>query len=264
VLVVLLATGGVLLSYGFQSGPGFRSFRPLKSAVRDSVAPIQRGTEVVLAPVEHWIAGVINYGSVGTSRRILSDLIKRAQEMSSGSPASDQYARVSRLQNLPFVGNFPTVLARVVTVPLTGYQLEAEIDKGSAQGVGVGMAVVDAAGLVGVVQSVTQDTADVELVWDPSFTAGVVVDNGGGVGIVKGDGPGKPLVLSLASPSEPLPKRGDLVYTAGIAGSPLPSGIPVGVVGQTHNANAARIPVRAAASIYRLDLVAVVQWLPGG
>jgi rod shape-determining protein MreC len=124
------------------------------------------------------------------------------------------------------------VLARVIGLnPATQYQ-SVRINRGEADGVRVGMAVVSTDGQVGqvvgqVVRSVDR-SADVMLLTDPSSRIGVVVQRTRVRGNVAGAGDGKRLTLEYVRREDDA-KEEDVLVTSGTDGV-FPRGLVLGTI----------------------------------
>jgi len=101
------------------------------------------------------------------------------------------------------------------------------VDRGSADGVMRGMAVVTPDGIVGKVIAVYPPASEVLLVTDPDFAAGVVSQKSGARGTFKGQG--TPLGKIDYVPGDEKVAEGDWFYTSG-DDRVFPRGFPVGQV----------------------------------
>ena len=148
---------------------------------------------------------------------------------------------------------YPTVTARVTRSPATATIVT--IDHGSSDGIQAGMAVADAAGLVGIVTRVEADTSDVRLITDTAYSVQCEVD--GVSATCQGDGESVNLVPgSLAG----FPVGGTgVVRTEGGTTSLAPPGIVVGGVRDTSNA---RADIELAADLAHLNFVVVIRYVP--
>ncbi len=112
--------------------------------------------------------------------------------------------------------------------PSTWFQ-SLVLDKGSADGVSVGMIAITPSGLVGrVVQPVALHSANLMLVTNPEFGVGTMVSRTGAEGAAVGRLGSADLVMTFFSPNAQV-RVGDQVVTSGIGGE-FPRGIPVGIV----------------------------------
>lgn len=123
-------------------------------------------------------------------------------------------------------------LVSLSDVDLDPFRQRLVLDAGSRRGVETGMAVIDAGGVMGQVQSVTPTHSTVILVSDPSHAVPVQITRTGLRAIAYGTGrtdrleiPGIPLGADV--------KVGDAVETSGIGGH-FPAGFKVGTIQQLH------------------------------
>src|SRR5215467_8148894 len=107
------------------------------------------------------------------------------------------------------------------------------VDRGSVSGVQRGMAVVTPDGIVGTVIASYPTAAEVLLITDPDFAAGVVSQKTGVRGTLKGQG--TPLCKIDYVPFEEKVSVGDWFYSSG-DDSIFPRGFPVGQVKAVHPA----------------------------
>src|SRR5207244_6059067 len=95
---------------------------------------------------------------------------------------------LTALQHLPFVGNIPSVTARVVATSPSNFELTVVLDKGTGAGIRKEMPVVAQEGLVGRVVQVSGRRAGVLLRADPSWNGGVRLRRSVDVGLADGGG----------------------------------------------------------------------------
>jgi len=151
------------------------------------------------------------------------------------------------------------LVAELVGVVPTPNTFQVIIDKGSAAGVTLGHAVIDAHGLFGQVVEVDRFTSRVLLIADTSHAVPVQV-NRNGVRSIAG-GTGRLDILELENvPVTADIQEGDLLESSGLGGR-FPRGYPVGyvtskIVEQTHPY--ARVTVRPLAQLDRSRHVLVV------
>ncbi|MCU1396639.1 MAG: rod shape-determining protein MreC [Ilumatobacteraceae bacterium] len=145
--------------------------------------------------------------------------------------------------------NYPTIPA-TVTEPSVGSGTSVEIDRGDNDGVHVGMAVVDATGLVGDVTAVQPTSSTVRLVTDLGYSVACSVDDAAAE--CTGFAAEQPMrarsVTALTLPSA------GRVITGGDASSTAPPGI---VIGDLHDG-----AVDPAADLAALTTVEVVLYVP--
>lgn len=165
--------------------------------------------------------------------------------------------RLKRL--LDFTENQQTrgVAARVIGADATSWFATATIDKGSAQGVKEGMAVVNDQGLVGRVVRCAPHSSRVLLVTDASSAVATLVERTRTRGVARGTGEGLTLdYVALPEDVEP----GDVVVTSGLGGV-FPKGLPLGTVTAVTRGGFGMfqsITVLPAVDVTRLEEVLVV------
>jgi len=121
----------------------------------------------------------------------------------------------------------PTTMAEAIMLDISGRFKSIIIDRGSAAGIDVDDAVVNANGLIGRVVLTTKDMSKVQLVTDNNSSVGVLIERTRRQGVLRGDGAGGAQLYDIPSLADVRP--GDSIITAGIDGI-YPKGIPVGVV----------------------------------
>ena len=120
-----------------------------------------------------------------------------------------------------------TTMAEAIMLDTSSRFKSMVIDSGSASGVEVNDAVVNANGLIGRVVLTTKDMAKVQLVIDSNCSVGVLLERTRREGVLRGDGTRNAQLYDIPSLADVHP--GDQVLTAGIDGI-YPKGIPVGTV----------------------------------
>ena len=124
------------------------------------VSPIENAIGTVTSPVRNAWHGVTDYEDLQRENdQLRSQLAEEESTAIEQSDAERQLADLSASLNLPFAGDVPKVTARVVAGPRSNFSHAIEIDKGSADGLVLGMPVATGGGLVGRIDQVTEDTA---------------------------------------------------------------------------------------------------------
>src|SRR5436190_5894271 len=121
----------------------------------------------------------------------------------------------------------PTTMAHALMLDTSGRFKSMILDRGSAAGIDVDDAVVNANGLVGRVVLTTKDMAKVQLVTDANSSVGALIERTRRQGVVRGDGGTGAQMYDIPSLADVQP--GDTVLTAGIDGI-YPKGIPIGTI----------------------------------
>ena len=137
-----------------------------------------------------------------------------------------QNQRLLTLTQLADTYALTTVSATVVDTT-SGWDRTATINKGSNDGIAVGMGVMSSCGLYGQVESVTSTTATVRLINDAHSSVSAMVQGSRARGIVKGAYDGTMTMEYV--PVGSTVAEGDMVISSGEGGT-YPHGILVGTV----------------------------------
>ncbi|HWW55137.1 MAG TPA: rod shape-determining protein MreC [Acidimicrobiales bacterium] len=228
-LVLLVATSAILVTADIR-GSGGGWVGTIRSTAQDAFSPVQSGVSDVVSPVTDFFHGVFQYHSLEAQNALLRQQLTQHQaDQVAAADAQREQQDLLDLLKLNFVGDIPTVAARVVAGPASNFQATMVIDRGSGDGLLKGMPVVAGSGLVGRLEQVSSHQSTVLLLTDPSFEIGVRLSPSGDVGVATGQGPGKPLSVDLVDPTTKL-ATGTVVVSSGLQGSPYPPSIPVGTV----------------------------------
>ena len=168
---------------------------------------------------------------------------------------------------------FPLVAAEVIARgEASGWWEAVTVNKGEADGVTVGLAVLTPEGLVGRTASVTRHTSDVLLLTDRNCAVAAEMARSGEFGVLRGQGSGvgddkggmgyPPTLCRLDYlPNQAALRPGDRVVTSGLGGI-FPRGLLVGVVqaAAVHRSGLYQFAyVRPAADLARLRYVFVAR-----
>jgi rod shape-determining protein MreC len=175
--------------------------------------------------------------------------------------AQAELARLRQELTLAPPEDIRAVAAEIVGRPVSNFDLTIEIDKGADAGIEPGMPVQTRAGLVGVVDTVSFNSARIQLITDPDLQVGVLHSLSADLGIAHGQGQGRPLLIENAFDVGTVVAEGDLFVTAGRAGSAFPPDIPVGTAIAVHpaaNPLEQEVVIEPLADLDRLTHVAVL------
>jgi rod shape-determining protein MreC len=159
-----------------------------------------------------------------------------SSEAPSGSQLDEQRAVTQRLerenQQLRALLDFrPSPRLRTVGADIVGRSVQplrrlVYLNRGSSDGLSQGQAVLAAGYVVGTIDKVAQQTAEVQLVTDPDFRMTVTVGENRTAGIARGSLGGMSVSRLLQTEQQ---KVGDHVFTSSVGGL-VPNGLPVGIV----------------------------------
>jgi len=262
-LAILLLASITVITVAYK-GEAQRAIGSVRNAAADVVAPLQRGVAAVLHPIGNLFAGMAGYGGVlGENQRLQLEVGHLRRQLIEAAQSQSQLDQLRSEQNLPFADGIPEVLGEVISSPASNFDLTIEVDRGTSDGVGVGMPVVSGVGLVGSVISAGQHTAIVQVLTDPRSEVGVRFGTGN-VAVAVGQGEGDPLQLQDVSETS-VTSRGAAVVTSGLDLAAYPSGIPVGTVASVHHTGGSltsQVLVTPLVNLLVLQYVAVLQWFP--
>ena len=145
--------------------------------------------------------------------------------------AANYQAELRRLQaslDVELPEDIPAVSATIISDHVGNFDDAIEIDVGANRGIEVNMPVVAGPNLVGIVDSVTFNSARILLISNPAVNVGVVHVPSGEVGIAHGQGEDEPMVIDNGFDSTAEVAEDDAFVTDGPSGSNYPPGLPVG------------------------------------
>jgi len=205
---------------------------PLGALVMWLMRPLQIASQATA----NWITGLQdNYDTLAGFRSENERLRKRIQnlEVERQKLLEAQATNVRLKQLLDFRSHLAgtAVTASIIANSASSWFQSCLIDKGSADGVRKGMAVVTPLGVVGQVVAATPRTAKVLLLTDPNSGIDVLVQRTRARGIVSGS-LDTGTVLKYVKRSEDI-QEGDRLITSGIDGV-FPKGLLVGAVIKVH------------------------------
>lgn len=197
---------------------------------------LMRPLQIASQGTANWITGLQeNYDTLAGFRSENERLRKRIQslEVERQKLLEAQATNLRLKQLLDFRSHLSgaAVTASIIANSASSWFQSCLLDKGSADGVRKGMAVVTPLGVVGQVVAVTPRTAKVLLLTDPNSGIDVLVQRTRARGIVSGS-LDNGTVLKYVKRSEDI-QEGDRLITSGIDGV-FPKGLMVGAVIKVH------------------------------
>ena len=264
VLVVLVACCIVLLTVYFgESERG--TLHATQRGAMEVMAPVQEGANRALKPFRDFFGWFGDTMDAKKERdRLRKDRDKLQQQVVKLELEQNENQQLRGLLSFDRTTNYQPVTSRVyLRSPSTWYST-VQINKGSSDGVHVNQPVVNGAGLVGKVKSVSDGNAVVMLLTDQQFgvSAQAVKAREPGAILPAVGAPGD-LILDLV-PRAKRVKAGDQIITAGTVSerlsSPFPRGLLIGTVKRIEGDGELdrTIHVEPAADLRRLDIVQVL------
>lgn len=227
ILLVLASLTVLTLDYR-DTGP----VQGIRRAFGTVFSPFEGIGNAIASPFENAWKGIFSYDGLEEENRDLQRQIDemRGQEIE-GRAAIQELAELEELNDLRAATDLETVIAKVVSGPLTSFDATFEIDRGSGDGIERGMVVRTEAGLVGRVERVDGGTARVRVITDPDYPGfGVKLVEARDVGTAHAAGQNGMLRVDEGIKDDTAVARGDDVVTSGLDRSAYPPNIPVGTV----------------------------------
>jgi rod shape-determining protein MreC len=167
VLLLVVLTCVLLITLDKRGNPVIDSMRSVFARI---MRPFDTATKAVVLPVERAWHGVTGYDDLLKQNQALLDQLEhvKGNDIEARS-AVLEYRELLKINQLTSKFQYRTVVAQVVGESPSNFQNTVEINVGSRQGIAVGMAVTDGAGLIGRITKVSPSTAVVLLLTDPEF-----------------------------------------------------------------------------------------------
>ena len=247
-LACLIGLSGLLMGLEAQRG----WFGPVRAAISTLLTPIQAAANLPYRLTDSVGQAV---GGRSAMRERNAQLERRLLEL---SHASQQFlalrAENQRLRAL--LGSrerlaADALVAEIVGITPSPHRHEVVLDKGHADGVRAGLAVIDEYGLFGQVVAVSAYSARVLLVSDPRHAVPVQVVRNNLRSIAGGGGSMDRLDLEHVADSADI-REGDVLVSSGLAGR-FPQGYPVGTVSAVSRGTGAQFAVVQARPAAHLD-----------
>ena len=173
VLALLALTSILLITLDLRGNSTIDAMKRGFSTVRSPMEDVGRA---ISRPVKNAWRGVTNYGELERENDRLRELVVQQQgEAIAAQVALRDYQELLAANQLTSLSQYSKVTAQVLAYAPQNFQQTVEINQGSKKGIRVGMPVVNAAGLVGKITSVTSDSAVVLLISDRNYSVTVKV-----------------------------------------------------------------------------------------
>jgi rod shape-determining protein MreC len=239
---------------------GFGPVHDARSAASTSFHPLRSGADAVTRPAVNAWRGLWHYGAVRDENdRLRQQVTELRAQADAGAQAQAQLGQIAAAQDLAVTGAHPTTVARVSGGPISNFDATVELDKGSDDGLAVGMPAVVGRALVGRVTQVEGGHSAVQLLTDPDTRIGVALTQSGQVGTLVGQGAGRPLAMGRDIQAGVAVPAGDTAFTA--PSSRYPPDLEVGRVskaGGSPDGLTQSVEVTPAADLGHLTYVTVI------
>lgn len=144
-----------------------------RSLLALALEPFDAAARSIALPVQNAWHGMVSYDDVRRENEALRAQIEvqRGAEIEARA-AILEFEELLILNQLDGAGSYPSLTVRVQGERASNFQYTVQIDKGSTDGIEVGMPLVNGAGLVGKISQVNPNSSIVLLVSDPEFSIG--------------------------------------------------------------------------------------------
>lgn len=264
-LALLILTSLALLTLDFRNSTVVSAARRGASS---AFSPLRGVVETATEPFTNAWHGITGYGDLKSENdKLRAQIDKMRGTAVQDKDAAAQLGALLDQLKISWVGSIPTSTARVVAGPLSNFSHDIQIDKGSSDGLEVGMPVVNGAGLIGRLVQVTRHHSTVQLLTDPEFAVGVRLVPDGAPGTARGTGAGENLAVDTGLEATARVDKGTALTTSGADRSAFPGSIPVGAVVRTRKGSGGLtldLVVKPFADTERLSYVTVLLWSGDG
>ena len=228
IIIIIIA----ILSYTLNKDKKLNRFEAL---AKDTIVGIQRIVYYPFNGISNLISEYNDLRNVRKENEKLKDKIEKVNSLEAEN--AELQREIDGLKgelNIDYVLSDYTYLNATVISRNTGYWYNTlTVDKGTKNGVEVGMVVINSTGLIGKVVNVSKFSSDIRLITttDTNNKISVTVTNGENkiTGLINGYDYDKSVLEVEGISNTESVNVGDLVYTSGLGGV-FPSGILIGKV----------------------------------
>jgi rod shape-determining protein MreC len=272
VLAVLVLLSLFLLTAYFGEGTG-GTLHGVQRGAMEVLAPVQEGANRALKPFRDlfgWFGDTFDAKDERDKLRTENDKLRNELiQATEDKRELEQYKGLQEQNTQGGLGDYTPVSARVIARSPSSWYQTFQINKGSSDGVKVDQPVVNEAGLVGKIKSVSDGNASVMLLTDPEFGVSAQALESGEPGSV-GPAVGAPGDLRFELvPNAKEVRKGERIITAGTSTSSrvsdlrslYPRGILIGTVKRIETGEGELdrvIHVQPIADLHNLDIVEVL------
>jgi rod shape-determining protein MreC len=201
----------------------------LRSLIGQLVEPVYHLVDWPVRATESMVAGFSTRKTLReTNESLRASLLAQEADLLRLQTLVEENRRLRALLEGAETLVFKTAFAELVRVDLDPFSHRVMINKGEADGVEAGQAVIDSAGVMGQVEDVQLHMARVRLISDPNHALPVQISRTGLRTVAFGTGETGALLLNSV-PLEADIREGDLVVTSGL-GDRFPGGYPVATI----------------------------------
>lgn len=205
---------------------GERGF--FRKVALDAIGPLENVVNTSMKGVGTiWNRYIFLVGLEKENRKLREDLSLLRSRINAYNETRLEYGRLKQLMGMRQNLSSPAITAKVVGRERASVFKTVLINRGSLDGLTVGLPVLATEGIVGRIIEVSWNVSTVLLLVDYNSNIDALVQNARAQGILHGSGR-KACELKYVQRSEDV-RRGDLVVSSGLAGV-FPKGLPLGTV----------------------------------
>lgn len=225
VAAVLLIVSLTILSY---SAVRLSETGLLRKMVLEAAAPLEDAIHISLKSLHNtWKRYLFLVGLEEENRRLLREKAVLGEQLNRYHEGYLEGMRLRKLLTLKDGLQYRTVAARVIDSDRTSLFKTLLINKGTSEGLRVGLAVLSDQGVVGRIIETSWHASRVLLMIDENSNIDALIQRSRAQGILQGAGPAGGNLKYISRTEEVLP--GDVVLSSGLAGV-FPKGLLLGVV----------------------------------
>lgn len=172
-IIILLLTSILLITLDLR---GNAIFNAARSGFSYAIRPFEIAGEVITTPVARVWSGITEVDDLKAENARLQRLVDESLNIRvSGLNAMIENRDLRAQLNLKSLAQYDRVTGEIIGASPSNFDQRVEIDRGSLDGIRVGMPVVNEAGLVGKITQVNPETSVVMLVTDTLYHVPVKV-----------------------------------------------------------------------------------------
>lgn len=172
-IIILLLTSILLITLDLRGNAVFNAAR---SGFSYAIRPFEIAGEVITRPIARVWSGITEVDDLEAENVRLQRLVDEQRNVQvAGLNAMIENRQLRALLGLESLAAYDRVTGEVIGSSPSNFDQRVEIDRGSLDGVKVGMPVVNEAGLVGKITQVNPETSVVMLITDPQYHVPVKV-----------------------------------------------------------------------------------------
>ena len=236
-IILSIVSLGLITLWSYEGGAATEASGPLhsvRSAISTVIMPFDRASSFLGQPLD---ALGTTVSDATASPETLSELQAKNEELTALIAQLEESRleneRLTELLHLTNAYNLESTAAHILKTAVDSWNQTITIDKGTDDGLAVGMPVMSPNGLIGQIESIGATTAQVRLLTDRNSGVAVFLQGNRSEGVLTGSLERLLYLSYIPVDIEIIP--GDIVVTSG-AGGVYPKGIIVGEVTSAHHA----------------------------